>query len=159
MPFVSIGTGATRWFTQRARTTTSAPSSVSSSVKDRTRAPRSSRATATAAARPRPPPLDVDHHRELVVLDDDELRRVVGLTDRVGHDDGDQLADEPDDVACERISREHPASSPSSSSSSSASTVPDGSGARSQVVRAVGRRDPGARRAASRSTASIARAA
>ena len=45
--------------------------------------------------------LGVDHDRQRLVVDDDELGGVLALVALLGHDDGDRLADEADDVVGE----------------------------------------------------------
>ena len=52
--------------------------------------------------------LQVGHGRQLGRLDDDRLGGVLGLLARLGHDDGDRVAVEPDLVARERPVRSGP---------------------------------------------------
>ena len=46
--------------------------------------------------------LRVDHRRQRLVVDVDQLERVVGLIRRLGDDHGDDVADVADDVAARR---------------------------------------------------------
>ncbi len=107
MPLPSMGTGATRWFTNRARATTSAPSSTSSSQ---------SVENALATFDPCPGHssgasscdrgLDVGHGRKRIELDQHGLRCVLRLGEGLRDDERHRLADEPHDVASEDLAPE-----------------------------------------------------
>ena len=106
MAFPSIGATARRWFTIRARTTTSAPVERRDVVgvadaggEVACRAPR------TAAARRRPARPRGRRRAERVVVDLDELGGVHGGGARGGHDRGDHVADEAHLAARERRAR------------------------------------------------------
>ena len=52
--------------------------------------------------------LHIDHHRQLLVLDGHQLRRVDGMLACLGDHDGDDLAHEPDDVSRQGLAAEQP---------------------------------------------------
>ena len=111
MPFTSIGTGATRWFTNRPRTTTSAPASTSSSqrVLERVRDVRPD-ARATAAVHPRRAPTSgsmtaVERHRR---PPRSTSAASCAWASGLGDDHRERLPDVPHAVAGERLAVERP---------------------------------------------------
>jgi hypothetical protein len=108
-PLVSIGTGATRWLTNLARTTISAPSS----------APASWATSSTRIARLEPWAwnrtgaagssafLGVDHRGQRIIDDVDGVRGVHRLCPRLRHHHRHRLAGETDPVGGEQRPGEH----------------------------------------------------
>ena len=99
----SIGTTASRWFSNRPRTTTSAPASTSSPGGSRRPStafvPSSSKSNGASGRKRR---VEIIHGRERVVVDDHHLGRVNRLCACLGDDGDDDVADEAHLVLRER---------------------------------------------------------
>ena len=93
---VSIGAGATRWLMIVWVTTTSQPSNRSGLSADAS--PQSPATFVPAASNSRlvVGGVEAEHGGQRVVVDLDQLDRVLALVGMLGDDDGDRLADEPD---------------------------------------------------------------
>ena len=97
---------ATRWFTSRSRTTTSQPSKIWSPPRKGACSATFVPASGKSSGEPsRQRLVDTDDRRQGLVVDDDCLGRVDRSGARLGHNRGDQLADESNCVGGEQ--RQH----------------------------------------------------
>ena len=115
-PRVSIAVGISRCWMMRSRTTTSADSKAASMSPPATvqwNAMLPGRSACSCGAPGRGGFLRIDDRRQRLVLDVDQLERVVRLIRRLGDDDGDRVADVPHDVLGERRDTARPSSSDS----------------------------------------------